>query len=261
MCTGLVVSCKYTYSRRVAKKFIQLGQTVGVDVEARVLSLNEKCVGVGVCDGDDRHSSLLALVLLLRMKNNPTSAWRGAGTGRSVGKNWRGVGTGAGCMVRRHGLGTGPSLGKHWRGATAGTGRGDSRLSTLSGSDWTVDHPGWREVSCGGSEADTGEPGAPVVLNNKAGDGSEALQSKLLMHCKTEEMIDQVGCNSNHMDCMYRYSLCKDCKLNCFPLPTYDPTNIVSYTQWEEKTQTENGKPLLFKVTQKANGDHIRESY
>ncbi|KAK7933140.1 hypothetical protein WMY93_004036 [Mugilogobius chulae] len=50
-------------------------------------------------------------------------------------------------------------------------GQGQAAWSADVG-DRIGDHPEWREVSDGGSEADTGEPGAPVVLKNEAGDGS-----------------------------------------------------------------------------------------
>lgn len=75
---------------------------------------------------------------------------------------------------------------------------------------------------------------------------------KLLTHCNTEELVGQVVCNSKKRECMY--GECEECKRNSFPVTTpYDPTAIVSYTQWVtvEKQRSESGKSVSFKMTVK----------
>lgn len=68
---------------------------------------------------------------------------------------------------------------------------------------------------------------------------------KHLTHCNTEELVEQVVCNSKNKECMC--GQCERCKLNSFPVITpHNHATIVSYSQWvtEEKQRSESGKTL-----------------
>lgn len=84
---------------------------------------------------------------------------------------------------------------------------------------------------------------------------------KLLKHCNTEELVEQVVCNSKNKKCMY--GQCEGCKQNGCPVITpYNPTALVSYSQWitEEKQRSESGKTQSFKITSKKEMETTTEA-